>query len=164
MARTASNSASTHAAPAASFPLLDFFAPQGIVDMAPDSAAALLASLLTDPPPQERPNTSCDFPILDSSDSPATNGSLKLEHWSHFLDLYPDQAFAQQLRSALRHGVKLDYDGPLRHYARLEVSNLPMNQRTNSTCTKRSTQGSSKAGFVRYTIQQATISYARQWV
>ncbi|SYW83731.1 uncharacterized protein UBRO2_05287 [Ustilago bromivora] len=127
MARTAPNSASTHAAPAASFPLLGFFAPQGIVDMAPDSAAALLASLLTGPPPQERPNTSCDLPIFDSSDSPATNGSLKLEHWSHFLDLYPDQAFAQQLCGALRHGVKLDYDGPLRHYARLEVSNLPIN-------------------------------------
>ncbi|SPC63115.1 uncharacterized protein UHOD_11879 [Ustilago sp. UG-2017b] len=126
-ARTAPNSASTHAAPAASFPLLDFFAPQGIVDMAPDSAAALLASLLTGPPPQERPNTSCDLPIFDSSDSPATNGSLKLENWSHFLDLYPDQAFAQQLRGALRHGVKLDYDGPLRHYARLEVCNLPIN-------------------------------------
>ncbi|SOV02714.1 uncharacterized protein UDID_18008 [Ustilago sp. UG-2017a] len=127
MARTAPNSASTHAAPAASFPLLDFFAPQGIVDMAPDSAAALLASLLTGHPPQERPNTSCDLPIFDSSDSPATNSSLKLEHWSHFLDLYPDQAFAQQLRGALRHGVKLDYDGPLRHYARLEVCNLPIN-------------------------------------
>ncbi|SPO29367.1 uncharacterized protein UTRI_10206 [Ustilago trichophora] len=77
-------------------------------------------------PPPPRPNTLCERPIFDATDVPATVGTLQLRYWSQFLDLYPDQAFATQLRGALRHGVKLGYDGPLRHNARPDVNNLPM--------------------------------------
>ncbi|KAJ1026035.1 hypothetical protein NDA18_003695 [Ustilago nuda] len=79
---------------------------------------------MTPPPP--RPNTLCEHPIFDATDAPATLGTLQLHLWSTFLDLYPDQAFAVQLRGALQHGVKLGYDGPLRHNSRLDVVNLPM--------------------------------------
>ncbi|SNX81800.1 uncharacterized protein MEPE_00505 [Melanopsichium pennsylvanicum] len=99
----------------------------GIVDMPPDLAASALLPLVAgQQPPPPRPNTLCEQPIFDVSDVPATVGSLQLRFWSSFLDLYPDQAFATQLRGALRHGVKLGYDGPLRSSARLEVANLPM--------------------------------------
>ncbi|KAJ1031638.1 hypothetical protein NDA13_002029 [Ustilago tritici] len=100
--------------------------PDDIMDMMPGTAATFLASFLTGPPPPPRPNTSCDLPIFDPSDTSATDGSLRLQHWSSFLDLYPDPTFAHQLRGALQHGIKLGYDGPLRHNARLEVTNLPM--------------------------------------
>ncbi|SPC60915.1 uncharacterized protein UHOD_11194 [Ustilago sp. UG-2017b] len=121
---------STPRAPSASramlVPSLDFFAPQGIADMLSDSASTLLVSLLTDPAPPARPDTACELPIFDRSNTPATVGSLKLEHWAPFLDLYPDQDFANQLRGALRHGALLGYSGPLHDNTRLEGSNLPM--------------------------------------
>ncbi|SPO31550.1 uncharacterized protein UTRI_10299 [Ustilago trichophora] len=98
----------------------------GIVDMSPDSASTFLSALLSGTPPPPRPNTLCERPIFDATDVPATVGTLQLRYWSQFLDLYPDQAFATQLRGALRHGVKLGYDGPLRHNARPDVNNLPM--------------------------------------
>ncbi|SNX87252.1 uncharacterized protein MEPE_05962 [Melanopsichium pennsylvanicum] len=95
--------------------------------MPPDLAtSALLPLVAGQQPPPPRPNTLCERPIFDVSDVPATVGSLQLRLWSSFLDLYPDQAFATQLRGALRHGVKLGYNGPLRSAARLEVANLPM--------------------------------------
>ncbi|SPO28524.1 uncharacterized protein UTRI_04921 [Ustilago trichophora] len=99
----------------------------GIVDMTPACASTLLASLLKGSPPPPRPNTWCKHPIFNAADVPATIGSLSLQHWSHFLDLYPDQAFAAQLRRALQHGVKLGYTSPLCNASRLEVANLPMN-------------------------------------
>ncbi|SNX86181.1 uncharacterized protein MEPE_04890 [Melanopsichium pennsylvanicum] len=105
---------------------LDLLAPDGIADMSPASASSSIIPLLTGLPPPPRPNTVCRQPIFDVADVPATIGSLQLHLWSHFLDLYPDQAFASQLRGALRHCVKLGYDGPLRSSARLEVANLPM--------------------------------------
>ncbi|KAJ1022693.1 hypothetical protein NDA18_005031 [Ustilago nuda] len=77
----------------------------------------------TSPP---RPNTFCELPIFDEADSPASEGSLQLRIWSRFLAPYPDQAFADQLRGALRHGAKLDYEGPLRSATRLDVPNLPL--------------------------------------
>ncbi|SPC60766.1 related to pol protein [Ustilago sp. UG-2017b] len=121
---------STSCAPSASsamlVPSLDFFVPQGITDMSSDSASTLLVSLLTGPAPPARPNTACELPIFDRSDTPATVGSLKLEHCAPFLNLYPDQGFANQLRGALCHGALLGYSGPLRHTTRLEGSNLPM--------------------------------------
>ncbi|SPO26496.1 uncharacterized protein UTRI_04085 [Ustilago trichophora] len=98
----------------------------GIVDMSPDSASTFLSALLSGTPPLPRPNTLCERPIFDATDVPATVGTLQLRYWSQFLDLYPDQAFATQLRGALRHGVKLGYNGPLRHNARPDVNNLPM--------------------------------------
>ncbi|SAM82306.1 uncharacterized protein UBRO_20070 [Ustilago bromivora] len=120
----------TSRAPSASstmlVPSLDFFVPQGIADMLSDSALTLLVSLLTGLAPPARPNTACELPIFDCSDAPATIGSLKLEHWAPFLDLYPDQGFANQLRGALRHGTLLGYSGPLCNNTRLEGSNLPM--------------------------------------
>ncbi|SAM81300.1 uncharacterized protein UBRO_20596 [Ustilago bromivora] len=92
----------TSCAPSASsamlVPSLDFFVPQGITDMSSDSASTLLVSLLTGPVPPACPNTACELPIFDHSNTPATVGSLKLEHWAPFLDLYPDQDFANQLR------------------------------------------------------------------
>ncbi|KAJ1023978.1 hypothetical protein NDA13_004809 [Ustilago tritici] len=94
-------------------PSLEFFAPQGITDMSSDSAATLLVLLLTGSAPPARPNTTCKLPIIDCSDTPATVGSLKLEHRAPFLDLHPDQDFANQLRGALRHGALLGYSGPL---------------------------------------------------
>ncbi|KAJ1027061.1 hypothetical protein NDA18_003078 [Ustilago nuda] len=93
-------------------PSLDFFAPLGIANMSSDLASALLVLLLTGPALPARPNTACELPIFDHSDTPATIGSLKLECWAPFLDLYPDQGFANQLRGALRHGVLLGYSGP----------------------------------------------------
>ena len=121
---------STPRAPSASramlVPSLDFFAPQGIADMLSDSASTLLVSLLTGPAPPARPDTACELPIFERSNTPATVGSLKLEHWAPFLDLYPDQDFANQLRGALRHGALLGYSGPLHDNTRLEGSNLPM--------------------------------------
>nr|QBH67613.1 hypothetical protein UEMT_2079 [Ustilago esculenta] len=98
----------------------------GIIDLPPDLATPILASILTGRPPAPRPNTSCARPIFDQSDMPAAVGTLNAWHWSPFLNLYPDQAFAAQLRGALLHGVKLGYEGPLRHKARLGVKNLPM--------------------------------------
>nr|QBH67571.1 hypothetical protein UEMT_2037 [Ustilago esculenta] len=98
----------------------------GIIDLPPDLATPILASILTGRPPAPRPNTSCAQPIFDQSDTPAAVGTLNARHWSPFLNLYPDQAFAAQLRGALLHGVKLGYEGPLRHEARLGVKNLPM--------------------------------------
>ncbi|SYW74400.1 uncharacterized protein UHO2_01265 [Ustilago hordei] len=86
-------------------PSLDFFAPQGIADMLSDSALTLLVLLLTGPAPPVHPNTTCKLPIFNHSDTPTTVGFLKLEHWAPFLDLYPDQDFANQLRGALRHGA-----------------------------------------------------------
>ncbi|SPO32044.1 uncharacterized protein UTRI_02601 [Ustilago trichophora] len=95
--------------------------------MSPDLASPILLSLIAgQSPPPPRPNTLCEQPIFEAADVPATIGTLQLSHWSNFLDLYPDQAFASQLRGALQHGVKLGYDGPLRHNARLDVTNLPM--------------------------------------
>ncbi|SPO22772.1 uncharacterized protein UTRI_01450 [Ustilago trichophora] len=95
--------------------------------MSPDLASPILLSLIAgQSPPPPRPNTLCEQPIFEAADVPATIVTLQLSHWSNFLDLYPDQAFASQLRGALRHGVKLGYDGPLRHNARLDVTNLPM--------------------------------------
>ncbi|SAM86202.1 uncharacterized protein UBRO_20964 [Ustilago bromivora] len=121
---------STSCAPSASsamlVPSLDFFMPQGITDMSPDSASTLLVSLLTGPAPQAHPNTACELPIFNHSDTPTTVGSLKLEHWAPFLNLYPDQDFANQLRGALHHGTLLGYSGPLHHTTWLEGSNLPM--------------------------------------
>ncbi|SAM81158.1 uncharacterized protein UBRO_20280 [Ustilago bromivora] len=121
---------STSCAPSASsamlVPSLDFFVPQGIADMSSDSASNLLVSLLTGSVPPACPNTACELPIFDCSDTPATVGSLKLEHWAPFLDLYPDQDFANQLRGALHHGTLLGYSGPLHHNTWLEGSNLPM--------------------------------------
>nr|QBH67618.1 hypothetical protein UEMT_2084 [Ustilago esculenta] len=87
--------------------------PSGIVDMPPDLATPLLASILTGRPPAPRPNTSCVRPIFDQTDTPATVGTLNAQHWAPFLNLYPDQAFAAQIRGALLHGVKLGYEGPL---------------------------------------------------
>ncbi|SAM63391.1 uncharacterized protein UBRO_20164 [Ustilago bromivora] len=55
-----------------------------------------------------------------------TVGSLQLRLWSQFLDRYPDQLFASQIKGALCHGTKLGYDGPLRSSDRLDVANLPM--------------------------------------
>ncbi|SAM83225.1 uncharacterized protein UBRO_20752 [Ustilago bromivora] len=107
-------------------PSLDFFVPQSITDMSSDSALTLLVSLLTGPAPPAHPNTTCKLPIFDHSDTPTTIGSLKLEHWAPFLDLYPDQDFATQLRGALYHGALLGYSGPLCNNTRLEVSNLLM--------------------------------------
>ncbi|SPC62850.1 uncharacterized protein UHOD_11824 [Ustilago sp. UG-2017b] len=107
-------------------PLLATF-PAGIIDLSPDLASDHLLSLITGSillPP--RPNTLCELPIFDATDVPAMCGTLQLCLWSTFLDLYPDQAFASQLRGALQHGVKLGYDGPLQHNARLDVVNLPM--------------------------------------
>nr|QBH67483.1 hypothetical protein UE_1417 [Ustilago esculenta] len=98
----------------------------GIIDLPPDLATPILASILTGRPPAPRPNTSCTRPIFDQSDTPAAVGTLNARHWSPFLNLYPDQAFATQLRGVLLHGVKLGYEGPLRHEARLGVKNLPM--------------------------------------
>nr|QBH67499.1 hypothetical protein UE_1433 [Ustilago esculenta] len=86
----------------------------GIVDMPPDLATPLLASILTGRPPAPRPNTSCVRPIFDQTDTPATVGTLNAQHWSPFLNLYPDQAFAAQIRGVLLHGVKLGYEGPSR--------------------------------------------------
>ncbi|UTT94817.1 hypothetical protein NDA17_003320 [Ustilago hordei] len=57
------------------------------------------------PAPPVHPNTTCKLPIFNHSDTPTTVGFLKLEHWAPFLDLYPDQDFANQLRGALRHGA-----------------------------------------------------------
>ncbi|SAM62499.1 uncharacterized protein UBRO_20148 [Ustilago bromivora] len=71
-------------------------------------------------PPLPRPNTLCKHTIFDATDTPATLGMLQLCLWSTFLDLYPNQAFASQLRGALQHGVKLGYD------TCLDVVNLPM--------------------------------------
>ncbi|CDU22585.1 uncharacterized protein SPSC_01215 [Sporisorium scitamineum] len=113
-------------AQAGSSPSLDTFAPAGIVDMSSDRASHLLLNLLTGPPPSPRPNTLCEQPMFDATDMPATVGTLQLRHWSQFLDLYPDRAFAAQLQGALQHGVKLGYDGPLRLSARQDVPNLPM--------------------------------------
>lgn len=107
-------------------PTLDLFAPAGIVDMLPDLVSTLLASLLTGPPPPPHPNTQCERPIFNVSDTPATTGMLDIRHWSQFLDLYPNQAFAAQLHGALQHGVKLGYSGLLCNAPRLEVANLPM--------------------------------------
>ncbi|KAJ1024059.1 hypothetical protein NDA13_004889 [Ustilago tritici] len=76
--------------------------------------------------PPAHPNTTCKLLIFDRSDTPTTVGSLKLEHWAPFLDLYPDQDFTNQLRGALCHGTLLGYSGPLHDNARLEVLNLPM--------------------------------------
>ncbi|SYW76094.1 uncharacterized protein UBRO2_01165 [Ustilago bromivora] len=121
---------STSHAPLASsamlVPSLDFFVPQGITNISSDSASALLVSLLTCPVPPAHPNTACELPIFDCSNTPATVGSLKLKHWAPFLGLYPEQDFANQLRGALRHGALLGYSGPLHHTTRLEGSNLPM--------------------------------------
>ncbi|SPO27262.1 uncharacterized protein UTRI_10379 [Ustilago trichophora] len=97
-----------------------------IVDMSPDHASTILSRLLTGPPPSPRPNTWCEEPIFDVSDTPATVGTLNIRYWSSFLDLYPDQVFAAQLRGALQHGVKLGYSGQLRSAPRLEINNLPM--------------------------------------
>ncbi|SYW80596.1 uncharacterized protein UBRO2_03864 [Ustilago bromivora] len=116
----------TSCAPSASsamlVPSLDFFVPQGITDMSSDSASTLLVSLLTGPVPPACPNTACELPIFDHSNTPATVGSLKLEHWAPFLDLYPDQDFANQLRGALHHGTllgaslwKLDLEDAFQH-------------------------------------------------
>ncbi|UTT88975.1 hypothetical protein NDA17_005903 [Ustilago hordei] len=107
-------------------PSLEFFAPQGIANMSSDLASTLLVSLLTGPAPPARPNTTCELPIFDYSDTPATVGSLKLECWAPFLNLYPDQGFADQLWGALSHGTLLGYSGPLHDHARLVGSNLPM--------------------------------------
>ncbi|SAM78155.1 uncharacterized protein UBRO_20267 [Ustilago bromivora] len=110
-----------------SCPLLDTF-PAGIVNLSPDLASDLLLFLIAGSIlPLPRPNTLCEHPIFDATDAPATLGMLQLCLWSTFLDLYPDQAFASQLQGALQHGVKLGYDGPLRHNTRLDVINLPMN-------------------------------------
>lgn len=98
----------------------------GIVDMPPSLATSTLLALLAGSPPPPRPNTACELPIFDATDVPATVGTLDIRYWSPFLDQYPDQVFAAQLRGALRHGVKLGYDGPLRTSARLDVANLPM--------------------------------------
>ncbi|SPO32026.1 uncharacterized protein UTRI_02583 [Ustilago trichophora] len=97
-----------------------------IVDMSPDHASTILSRLLTGPPPSPQPNTWCEEPIFDVSDTPATVGTLNIRYWSSFLDLYPDQVFAAQLRGALQHGVKLGYSGQLRSAPRLEINNLPM--------------------------------------
>ncbi|SAM82729.1 uncharacterized protein UBRO_20687 [Ustilago bromivora] len=109
-----------------SCPLLDTF-PAGIVDLSPDLASDLLLSLIAGSilllP---RPNTLCEHPIFDATDTPVTLGTLQLCLWSAFLDLYPDQAFTSQLQGALQHGVKLGYDSPLQHDACLDVVNLPM--------------------------------------
>ncbi|KAJ1044004.1 hypothetical protein NDA10_002917 [Ustilago hordei] len=107
-------------------PSLEFFAPQGIANMSSDLASTLLISLLTGPAPPARPNTTCELPIFDYSDTPATVGSLKLKCWAPFLNLYLDQGFADQLWGALSHGALLGYSGPLRDHARLVGSNLPM--------------------------------------
>ncbi|SPO25992.1 uncharacterized protein UTRI_03357 [Ustilago trichophora] len=109
-----------------SSPLLDSLV-DGIVDLPPDLAASTLLSLITGhQPPPPRPNTSCAQPIFHSADVPATIGSLLPHLWHPFLELYPDPALATQLRGALQHGIKLGYDGPLRHSTRLDVTNLPM--------------------------------------
>ncbi|SPO28309.1 uncharacterized protein UTRI_04706 [Ustilago trichophora] len=109
-----------------SSPLLDSLV-DGIVDLPPDLAASTLLSLIAGhQPPPPRPNTSCAQPIFHSADVPATIGSLLPHLWHPFLELYPDPALATQLRGALQHGIKLGYDGPLRHSARLDVTNLPM--------------------------------------
>ncbi|SOV09373.1 uncharacterized protein UDID_18567 [Ustilago sp. UG-2017a] len=100
--------------------------PEGLVDMPPDSAADLLLSLLTGPPPPPWPNTLCKLPIFDKANLLASVGSLQLRLWSRFLALYPDQAFADQLCGVLFHGAKLDYEGPLCSAARLDISNLPL--------------------------------------
>ncbi|SPO24216.1 uncharacterized protein UTRI_03484 [Ustilago trichophora] len=113
-------------AQAGSRPPLDSLAPAGIVDMPSDRASNLLLGLLTGLPPSPRPNTLCELPIFDVTDVPATVGTLQLRHWSRFLDLYPDRAFAAQLRGALQHSVKLGYNGPLCSSARLDAANLPM--------------------------------------
>ncbi|SPO29085.1 uncharacterized protein UTRI_06034 [Ustilago trichophora] len=97
-----------------------------IVDMSPDQASAILSRILTGPSPPPRPNTWCEEPIFDVSDTPATVGTLNIRYWSPFLDLYPDQVFAAQLRGALQHGVKLGYSGQLCSAPRLEINNLPM--------------------------------------
>ncbi|KAJ1044562.1 hypothetical protein NDA11_006582 [Ustilago hordei] len=68
-------------------------------------ASSSLGSSLTGPAPPVHPNTTCKLPIFNHSDTPTTVGFLKLEHWAPFLDLYPDQDFANQLRGALRHGA-----------------------------------------------------------
>ncbi|SOV04874.1 uncharacterized protein UDID_17221 [Ustilago sp. UG-2017a] len=94
--------------------------------MPPDSAADLLLSLLTGPPPPPWPNTLCELPIFDEADLPASVGSLQLRLWSRFLALYPDQAFADQLCGVLRHGAKLGYKGPFCSATRLNISNLPL--------------------------------------
>ncbi|KAJ1029389.1 hypothetical protein NDA13_002640 [Ustilago tritici] len=73
-----------------------------------------------------RPNTLCKLPIFDVANSPASVSSLQLRLWSRFLDLYPDQTYADQLRGALRHGARLGYEGPLRSATRLDVPNLPL--------------------------------------
>lgn len=112
----------------ASFPPLDFLAPHGFVNMSSDSASVLLASLLAGPPPPARPNTLCKQPISNPTDAPATNSSLQLPCWAPFLNLYPDQHFADQLRGALQHGIRLGYFGPLCNEARLTVANLPMDK------------------------------------
>ncbi|SPO28274.1 uncharacterized protein UTRI_04671 [Ustilago trichophora] len=110
----------------ATCPNLDSLAPAGIVDMTPAHALTLLASLLKGPPPPPQPNTWCERSIFDTANVPAMIGTLNLRYWSHFLDQYPDQAFAAQLRRALQHGVKLGYSGPLCNTPQLEVNNLPM--------------------------------------
>ena len=109
-----------------SCPLPDTF-PAGIVDLSPDLASNLLLSLIAGSiSPLPRPNTLCEHPIFDATDAPATLGTLQLRLWPTFLNLYPDQAFASQLQGALQHGVKLGYNGPLRHNTHLDVVNLPM--------------------------------------
>ncbi|KAJ1041354.1 hypothetical protein NDA10_002017 [Ustilago hordei] len=94
--------------------------------MLPGAATTFLASLLTGTPPPACPNTTCVLPIFDPSTTPATSGSLQLEHWSPLLNFYPNLAFTQQLHGALWHGIMLGYLGPLHHHTWLEVSNLPM--------------------------------------
>ena len=79
--------------------------------------------------PPARPNTSIQIPIFSSSDKPARFGSLQERQlaWSSLLATYPDAQVTAQIIGAIRHGVRIGYEGPLRSVG-CPSRNLPMDK------------------------------------
>ncbi|SPC62382.1 uncharacterized protein UHOD_11529 [Ustilago sp. UG-2017b] len=137
--------------------------PKGLVDMPPDSAADLLLSLLTGPPPPPWPNTLCKLPIFDKANLLASVGSLQLRLWSRFLALYPDQAFADQL-CGVCHGAKLDYEGPLCSAARLDISNLPLDDHNVFHLHQEITARLQEAASSRPSLPSTMTTWMPSWI
>ncbi|CDS82024.1 uncharacterized protein SPSC_00206 [Sporisorium scitamineum] len=90
---------------------------------------ALLAQQTFCPPP--RPNTTIATPLHHPDNLPARYGSMQASDaaWEAALASYPDRRFADELLGAIRHGVLIGYDGPLRTQSRYtHVRNLPTDQ------------------------------------